>query len=173
MWPGPSASTLLRSSYRDGRVSDTARRRSRTIESEVHMEVNSIDVDGSRNDSRYLVRINGWPIYLAPAVFKVFAMLAVACKRRMKTSNGTGEGWLRKARIHYEPDRVAAYLNRMKGDIHAACAALLPWPVYQSDRAGHYRLLVDPEKVTLNRANLVAFGDAELTRIVGGGHRDG
>lgn len=131
----------------------------------------SIVLDGSKNDSRHLVRIDQFPAWLAPTSFKVFAMLIIACWKRLPNpDHKRSTGWISKNRIHFDPDRSTHYLWRLKEEIHKHFPALKDWTVYENDNRGNYRLAIkDPTIIEVEREKVVAFNDSELNSLLGGG----
>ncbi|UCG62662.1 MAG: DEAD/DEAH box helicase [Candidatus Zixiibacteriota bacterium] len=112
----------------------------------------SIEVDGSYEKERYLVRINGFPVRLTGKSFKYFTKLAWSRLNR-------DSGWIYKEDIEIGFNQ-ARYLYRMKGEINASLN--MSWPVVENNRLGYYRLDVDPSKIRLNESNLRNHPDYEV-----------
>jgi helicase len=111
-----------------------------------------IEIDGSFEADRYLVRINGLPVRLTGKSFKYLTKLAWS---RLKDSSG----WIFKEDIEIGFNQ-ARYLYRMKNEISAGFKS--DWPVVENNRLGYYRLHIDPDKIRLNFDNLKSHPDYEL-----------
>jgi helicase len=119
----------------------------------------SVEIDGAYERERYLVKINGFPVRLTGKSFKYFTKLAWA---RLNSANSGG--WLYKEDIEVGFNQ-ARYLYRMKNEIAAALSS--PWPVFENNRLGYYRLDIDPSKIHINFDNLRAHPDYELRILAG------
>jgi helicase len=126
-----------------------------------------VEIDGSQDRERYVIKINGLPVKLTGKSFKYFTKLAWS--RRNAES-----GWLYKEDIETGFNQ-ARYLYRMKNEITASLAA--DWSVVENNRLGYYRLDLDPERIQFNFENLMSHPDWEIRslfeRSEGGGRRDG
>jgi len=115
----------------------------------------SIEIDGSYERERYLVRINGFPVRLTGKSFKYFTKLAWSRMHR-------DSGWIYKEDIEVGFNQ-ARYLYRMKGEI---CAGLnVSWPVIENNRLGYYRLNADPCHIRINVQNLKSHPDYEVRSL--------
>jgi len=119
----------------------------------------SVEVDGSYERERYLVRINGFPVRLTGKSFKYFAKLAWS---RLNPANGGG--WIYKEDIEVGFNQ-ARYLYRMKNEITSSLN--LPWPVFENNRLGYYRLNIDPSKIRVDFDNLKTHPDYEVRILTG------
>ena len=131
------------------------------------IEPELVEIDGSQDRERYVVKINGLPVKLTGKSFKYFTKLAWS--RRNAES-----GWLYKEDIETGFNQ-ARYLYRMKNEITASLAA--DWSVVENNRLGYYRLDLDPERIQFNFENLKSHPDWEIRslfeRAEGGGRRGG
>jgi replicative superfamily II helicase len=121
----------------------------------VSVEPDSIEIDGSFDRERYLVRINGFPVYLTGKSFKYLAKLAWSRLHR-------DSGWIYKEDIEIGFNQ-ARYLYRMKNEIGAGLNS--PWPIIENNRLGYYRLSIAPEKIHINAENLKNHYDVELRQL--------
>lgn len=119
----------------------------------------SVEIDGSYERERYLIKINGFPVRLTGKSFKYFTRLAWS---RLNPANGGG--WIYKEDIEVGFNQ-ARYLYRMKNEV--ASALSLPWPVFENNRLGYYRLSVDPARIHFNFDNLKTHPDYELSSLAG------
>jgi hypothetical protein len=117
----------------------------------------SVEIDGTYERERYLVRINGFPVRLTGKSFKYFTKLAWA-------RANTESGWIYKEDIEVGFNQ-ARYLYRMKNEIISTLG--LPWPVFENNRLGYYRLHLDPSRIHINLDNLRAHPDYELRILAG------
>jgi len=115
----------------------------------------SIEVDGSYDGDRYLIKINGFPIRLTGKSFKYFAKLAWS---RL----GGESGWIYKDDIESGFNQ-ARYLYRMKSEINGGLGFL--WPILENNRLGYYRLNADPARIRINFGNLRQHDDFELRQL--------
>ncbi|MBD3401475.1 DEAD/DEAH box helicase [candidate division GN15 bacterium] len=114
-----------------------------------------VEIDGSQERERFVVRINGCPVRLTGKSFKYFAKLAWS--RRHAES-----GWMYKEDIEAGFNQ-ARYLYRMKNEVNAGLGS--DWPVVENNRLGYYRLDVDPSKIRFNRRNLKDHPDWEVRSL--------
>ncbi|HVP06769.1 MAG TPA: hypothetical protein VMS71_02925, partial [Candidatus Acidoferrum sp.] len=112
----------------------------------------SIEIDGSLQGDRYLVKIDGFPVYLTGKSFKYFTKLA------WSRANRDG-GWIYKEDIEIGFNQ-ARYLYRMKNEMNTFLRS--NWPIFENNRLGYYRLDLEPEKVSINFENLKLHSDHEL-----------
>ncbi|MEW5995474.1 MAG: hypothetical protein AB1744_13910, partial [Candidatus Zixiibacteriota bacterium] len=116
----------------------------------------SIEIDGTYERERYLVRINGFPVRLTGKSFKYFTRLAWWRLHREA-------GWIFKEDLEVGFNQ-ARYLYRMRNEI--AAAVNMPWSVIENNRLGYYRLNVDPGRIRINEENLRAHPDYEVRVLV-------
>jgi len=119
-----------------------------------------LELDGSYQGERYLVRIDGFPIRLTGKSFKYLVKLAYA---RLSPAAG-GEGWAYKDDIEVGFNQ-ARYLYRLKQEINAGAGGKHPWQIFENNRLGYYRLDIEPAKISLNLENLKSHPDYELRHI--------
>jgi len=115
-----------------------------------------VEIDGSFERERYLVRINGFPVRLTGKSFKYFTKLAWS---RLNLDSG----WIYKEDIETGFNQ-ARYLYRMKNEISAGLN--FAWPVIENNRLGYYRLNLSPGKIKINRENLKSHPDYEIRQLV-------
>lgn len=134
----------------DFRVSYPARSESGAIQ--------LLEIDGSTDKERYIIRINGQPLRLTAKSFKYLAKLAW-----WRANNPAASGWVYKEDIEVGYNQ-ARYLYRMKNEITDALG--FDWLAVENNRLGYYRLNADPEKVRINITNLQNHPDYELRQMV-------
>jgi helicase len=115
----------------------------------------TIEIDGSSVGDRYLVKINGVPLRLTGKSFKYFAKLAWARAYREG-------GWIYKEEIESGFNQ-ARYLYRMKNEFGTVLRS--PWPIFENNRLGYYRLDIDPDKISINFENLRTHFDYEVRQL--------
>ncbi len=115
-----------------------------------------VEIDGTLDHERYLVKINGYPVRLTGKSFKYFTKLAWS---RLKRDSG----WVYKEDIEVGFNQ-ARYLYRMKNEINANLGS--DWPIVENNRLGYYRLDIDPEKIRINTQNLSNHPDYEIRSLV-------
>ena len=120
--------------------------------------VQLVEIDGSSEKERYVIRINGQPLRLTAKSFKYLAKLAWH-----RANHPAALGWVYKEDIEVGYNQ-ARYLYRMKNEITDALG--FDWPAVENNRLGYYRLNADPEKVRINIANLQNHPDYELRQMV-------
>ncbi|MEA2031803.1 MAG: DEAD/DEAH box helicase [candidate division Zixibacteria bacterium] len=118
----------------------------------------SVVVDGSYEQERYLVKINGFPVRLTGKSFKYFTKLAW---KRLHSDTG----WIYKEDIELGFNQ-ARYLYRMKNEI--AIGLGMRWAVFENNRLGYYRLQIDPRRIDINMDNLRNHPDYELHSMIFG-----
>lgn len=114
-----------------------------------------IEIDGSYEGDRYLVRINGFPVRLTSKSFKYLTKLAWS-------RVGRDSGWIFKEDLETGFNQ-ARYLYRLKSEIGAAYAS--NWQVFENNRLGYYRLDIDSRGISINYENLRQFPDWELQQL--------
>ncbi|MCB2229239.1 DEAD/DEAH box helicase [bacterium] len=114
-----------------------------------------IEIDGSQDRERFVVRINGQPVRLTGKSFKYFAKLAWS-------RQNAESGWMYKEDIEAGFNQ-ARYLYRMKNEVNAGLGT--DWPVVENNRLGYYRLDVDPSKIRFNRSALKEHPDWEVRSL--------
>ena len=124
------------------------------------IEPELIEVDGSFDRERYLVKIDGFPVRLTGKSFKYFTKLAWSRLNH-------GSGWVYKEDIEIGFNQ-ARYLYRMKNEIKAGLKSC--WPVVENNRLGYYRLRISPDKIKINVENLMDFPDIEVQGLINPGH---
>jgi replicative superfamily II helicase len=121
----------------------------------------AVEIDGSMEGERYLVKIDGFPVRLTGKSFKYFVKLAWWRLNR-------DAGWIYKEDIEIGFNQ-ARYLYRMKNEISASLKS--PWPMLENNRLGYYRLNVEPGRIHFNLSNLQSHPDYELRSMVTGADR--
>ncbi|KAA3631536.1 MAG: hypothetical protein DWP97_12880 [Calditrichaeota bacterium] len=119
-------------------------------------EPEMIEIDGSYDRERYLVKINGFPVRLTGKSFKYFVKLA------WSRLNGES-GWIYKEEIEHGFNQ-ARYLYRMKGEIGSGLNS--NWSIFENNRLGYYRLNAEPSKIKINIENLRNHPDFEIREMV-------
>jgi helicase len=114
-----------------------------------------VELDGRYEGERYLIIIDGFPIRLTGKSFKYLVKLA----HSRLTNN---DGWIYKDDIEVGFNQ-ARYLYRLKQEINHDGGS--PWPVFENNRLGYYRLDLEPSKISLNFDNLREHPDYELRQI--------
>ena len=122
---------------------------------QVGLQPSVIEIDGTYESDRYLIRINGLPVRLTGKSFKYLAKLAWS---RVNDDSG----WVYKDDIEVGFNQ-ARYLYRMKSEINAAYRS--DWAVVENNRLGYYRLHIDPTKIKLNFDNLRDHPDYDLRTL--------
>ncbi len=118
-------------------------------------EPEMIEIDGSYECERYLVKINGLPVRLTGKSFKYFVKLA--------WSRLYGEsGWIYKEEIENGFNQ-ARYLYRMKNEVGRDLNS--NWSIFENNRLGYYRLNVDPSKISINLDNIKNHPDYEVRTL--------
>jgi hypothetical protein len=113
----------------------------------------TVELDGSYERERYLVRIDGFPLRLTGKSFKYLAKLAFS---RLVND----EGWVYKDDIEIGFNQ-ARYLYRLKQEMKTGGFS---WPIFENNRLGYYRLDLEPSRIRLNLDNLKNHPDFELRR---------
>lgn len=118
-------------------------------------EPKSVELDGSYEQERYLIKIDGYPVRLTGKSFKYFARLAWSRLNR-------DSGWIYKDDIELGFNQ-ARYMYRMKNEIKS----FLPsdWGIVENNRLGYYRLDIPPEKIRINCENLKSHPDFEVRSL--------
>lgn len=128
---------------------------------EVAQQPRTVEIDGTYEADRFLVRIDGFPVRLTGKSFKYLTKLAWS-----RVNDATG--WMYKEDIEVGFNQ-ARYLYRMKNEITASFRSA--WPVIENNRLGYYRLQIDPGKIRLNVDNLKVHPDYELRSLFESGAR--
>ncbi|MDZ4724293.1 MAG: DEAD/DEAH box helicase [candidate division Zixibacteria bacterium] len=115
-----------------------------------------LEIDGSFEGERYLIKVNGVPVRLTGKSFKYLTKLAWS---RVKGESG----WIYKDDIEIGFNQ-ARYLYRMKNEITGALHS--DWPVVENNRLGYYRLSLDPAKIQLNMGRLAEHPDYEIRGLI-------
>lgn len=119
-------------------------------------EPETIEIDGTFEQERYLVRINGFPVRLTGKSFKYLTKLAWSRLKR-------DPGWVYKEDIEIGFNQ-ARYLYRMKNEIKEGVQS--GWPIIENNRLGYYRLNIDPDKIKINTENLREHPDFEIRSLI-------
>lgn len=122
----------------------------------VSSRLETLEVDGSFQSDRYLVRINGFPVRLTGKSFKYLVKLAWARLHR-------DSGWMYKEEIEAGFNQ-ARYLYRMKQEI----TGVLPvgGSLVQNNRLGYYRLNLEPSRIVINHDRLAEHDDYEIRQMI-------
>jgi helicase len=115
----------------------------------------SMEIDGSYEGDRYLVRINGLPVKLTGKSFKYLIKLAWSRLKR-------DAGWVYKEDIEIGFNQ-ARYLYRMKNEIAQGFPSA--WKIFENNRLGYYRLDLSPEAIRINFDNLRVHPDFEIRQM--------
>jgi helicase len=116
----------------------------------------SIDIDGSCESDRYLVRIDGYSVRLTGKSFKYLVKLAWSRLTR-------DAGWIYKEDIEVGFNQ-ARYLYRMKNEIAAGFSS--SWPIIENNRLGYYRLKIDPDRIRINEESIRRHPDHEIRSML-------
>ncbi len=125
----------------------------------------TIEIDGTYDRERFLIRINGFPVRLTGKSFKYLARLAWF---RAYSQNG----WVYKEDIEVGFNQ-ARYLYRMKNELAESIGQ--GWSVVENNRLGYYRLDIDPSKIKINVDNIRNHPDFEVRNLAlnaGGGESE-
>ena len=115
----------------------------------------SIEIDGTPVRERYVVRIDGQPIKLTGKSFKYLVSLVWS----RVTRDG---GWLYKEDLE-QGFNQSRYLYRLRQEIGRD---FLPdWPLYENNRSGYYRLMIDRDKIKVNVDLLKDIPDFEIQKM--------
>jgi len=115
----------------------------------------SIEIVGTPIRERYAVRINDRPFNLTGKSFKY--LVGLVWSRLTKD-----DGWLYKEDLERGFNQ-ARYLYRLRQEIGRD---FLPdWPLYESNRAGYYRLVANRDKIKVNLNALKENPDYEIQRM--------
>lgn len=114
-----------------------------------------LEIDGSQDKERFVVKINGCPVKLTGKSFKYFTKLAWSRANRES-------GWVYKEDIEAGFNQ-ARYLYRMKNELTAGLG--LDCSLIENNRLGYYRLDIDPAKIRFNRENLREHPDWEVRQL--------
>lgn len=111
-----------------------------------------VELDGSYERERYLVRVDGFPVRLTGKSFKYLTKLA--CFRLLDA-----KGWVYKDDIEAGFNQ-ARYLYRLKQEMNRDAG--IPWGIFENNRLGYYRLDLEPSQIRINLENLKNHPDFEL-----------
>ena len=126
----------------------------------VPQKVELLEIDGSPDKERFVVKVNDQTVRLTAKSFKYLAKLAWS-----RANNPAASGWVYKEDIEVGFNQ-ARYLYRMKNEVNAGLG--YNWPLIENNRLGYYRLNADPEKIRINVVNLQNNPDYEIRQIVSG-----
>ena len=126
----------------------------------VSQKVELLEIDGSPDKERFVVKINDQAVRLTAKSFKYLAKLAWS-----RANSPAASGWVYKEDIEVGFNQ-ARYLYRMKNEVNAGLG--YNWPLIENNRLGYYRLNADPEKIRINVVNLQNNPDYEIRQIVSG-----
>ncbi len=115
----------------------------------------AMEIDGTFEGDRYLIRLNGLPVRLTGKSFKYLMKLAWSRLRR-------DSGWVYKEDIEIGFNQ-ARYLYRMKNEIAQSFPS--PWKIFENNRLGYYRLDLSPEAIRINFENLKSHPDYEIRQL--------
>ncbi len=118
-------------------------------------EPETLEIPGTLDKERYLVKINGLPVKLTGKSFKYFIKLAWS--RLNKDA-----GWIFKEEIESGFNQ-ARYLYRMKNEISSGFDS--GWPIIENNRLGYYRLQIDPGKISIDAESLSKHPDWEVRSL--------
>lgn len=104
-----------------------------------------IVIDGSKRRARFLILIDGEPVYLTGNSFMYFVRLACA-----RCREGT-DGWCHKLELQTGSNQTG-YIFRMKNEIVPQIRS--GWPVVENNRLGYYRLCASESSIHFNMQNL-------------------
>jgi hypothetical protein len=150
--------TIKQEVYMDTRT-EAVRSGGHNFNPAMFIEPETIEIDGSYQGERYLVKINGFPLRLTGKSFKYFTKLAWS---RLHADSG----WIYKEDIEHGFNQ-ARYLYRMKGEISSGLNS--SWSIVENNRLGYYRLDADPSKIKINVENLRNHPDFELRALAAAG----
>jgi len=114
----------------------------------------AIEIDGTLDHRRYLIKVDGMPVRLTGKSFKYLAVLALA--RAIYD-----DGWVYKDELEDGFNQVR-YLHRLRKEM---LQAGFSWPVFECNRLGYYRLDIEREKLDFNVRNLRNHPDYEISRL--------
>ncbi|MCH8027576.1 MAG: DEAD/DEAH box helicase [candidate division Zixibacteria bacterium] len=126
----------------------------------VSQKVELLEIDGSPDKERFVVKVNDQTVRLTAKSFKYLAKLAWS-----RANSPASSGWVYKEDIEVGFNQ-ARYLYRMKNEVNAGLG--YDWPLIENNRLGYYRLNADPDKIRINVANLQNNPDHEIRQIVSG-----
>jgi helicase len=115
----------------------------------------SLELDGTYERERYLVKIDGFPVRLTGKSFKFLAKLAFA---RL----AGGEGWTYKDDLEAGFNQ-ARYLYRLKKEMKEGGFS---WAIFENNRLGYYRLALESSRIRINVENLKNHPDYEVRQGV-------
>lgn len=133
-----------------------ARLQTPSFDGSVGFSPSLVELDGSYEKERYLVKIDGLPVRLTGKSFKYLAKLTFA--RLMG-----GEGWIYRDDIEAGFNQ-ARYLYRLKQEIKNSGFS---WSIFENNRLGYYRLDLEPSRIKLNLENLKNHDDYEVRQMAG------
>lgn len=113
-------------------------------------------IDGSPKKERFLVCLDGTPVYLQGVCFRLFAMLGI-----YRLSNWR-DGWVETTTLYRPPELVPRYVYRLRTNLYNDHPEIGAWPVVENFKTRDYRLVADPAAITLNPHNLVQFADHDI-----------
>ena len=124
-----------------------------------------LDISGRKDGHRHLIQINDKAVYLTAALFKMLAILALERVRK------NGDGWVDTSELQQPATNAARYMHPLRKAINEGLNLIGDerWEVAEGDKAGHYRLLADPDKIAFSDLPaLDAFGDHAITKRLRG-----
>jgi len=124
-------------------------------------EPSALHLDGTYQNKRYRLKIDGRTIYIPGRPFKYLVVLAC-----VRFQDHFGGGYLPKERIEVGANQ-ARYLYRLRVDIQLALGNR-QWGVFEPGhhRDGTYRLACDPGAISFNLPKLREFPDKELLNFL-------
>jgi len=121
----------------------------------VEARVGSLEIDGSFDQERYLIKWNGVEVLLTGKSFKYLTKLA----HRKKHGRS---GWIYKEDI--EPGfNQAKYIYRMNNELRNILGDDVP--ALKSNKLGYYQLGVDSDQISFNEENLKKYPDWEIRNL--------
>ena len=124
------------------------------------MQPQKIKIDGKRKHIGLRVMVDGRELYLPWTNFKIMAILA------MYRYVGINAGWVERG-ILYEPhEQTARNIYRTKIIIADRRSDLENWEFTENDGACFYRLLIDPNAISIDWQRLRGLNDHDLETAI-------
>jgi len=116
-----------------------------------------LEIDGTYEKERYLIKFDGFPVRLTGKSFMYLTKLAFA-----RLTGGDNDGWIYKDEIEVGFNQ-ARYLYRLRQEVKDGGFS---WPIFENNRLGYYRLDLEAAKIKLNLDNLRNHPDYQLRKII-------